>query len=166
MDQASAFSNNQGAATALAHRKLTHKGGNLLDRVVCDFHGLTEHMPLTMGWCPGQHDTKLNGVPAWLNKREDKRAKQARVRAQSDPWTMPLAWVDGHMFAWYYRGRRVMGIKQAVRDTVGRQRPLSRAMFLCSMCETALKTKSCASYGHNVRFDTPANCGGPASSIL
>ena len=71
-----------------------------------------------MGGCPAQHDTKLKGVLAELNKRADKLAKQARAHARGIPWTMSQAWVDGHTFAWHCRGRRVIGIKQAVRDTL------------------------------------------------
>ena len=70
-----------------------------------------------MGWCPA-HDTNLKGVLAELNMRADKLSKQARAHTQGIPWTMPQAWVDGHTFAWHCRGRRVMGIKQAVRDTL------------------------------------------------
>ena len=82
-----AFCDNQGAATT--HRKPTHKGGSLMDRVVCDFHDLAEQIPLVMGWCPAQHDTKLQGVLARLNERADKAAKQARTHMHKGLWTMP-----------------------------------------------------------------------------
>ena len=117
VDVVLAFCDNQGAATSLALRKLTHKGESLMDRVVCDFHDLAEQIPLVMGWCPAQHDAKLQGVLAKLNKRADKATKQAR-HTHNGLSTMPVAWVDGHAFACNCKGRRVMGIKQAIRETL------------------------------------------------
>ena len=111
----SAFCDNQGAAVALTHRKLTHRGGSLMDRVVSDLQALHARMPILMGWCPAQHDTQLQGVLAGLNKRADVRAKKARVSPGTREWTMPQSWMDGHSFAWYCKGIRVLGIKQMVR---------------------------------------------------
>ena len=89
VDLVLAFCDNQGAAMALAHRKLTHTRGSLMDRVVCDFHDLAEQIPLVMGWCPAQHDTKLQGVLARLNERADKAAKKARAHTHEGLWTKP-----------------------------------------------------------------------------
>ena len=113
-----AFCDNKGAATALAHHTLTHRGGNLMDRTVCDFYDLAQSMPLRMGWCPAQHDTQLQGVLAMANKAADTKAKRAQKHREGSHWTMPQAWVARHTFAWYHKGRRVMGIKRMVRDSM------------------------------------------------
>ena len=89
-----------------------------MDRTVCDFYDLTQSMPLRMGWCPAQHNTQLQGVLAMANKAADTKAKRAQRHREGSHWTMPQAWVAGHTFAWYHKGRRVMGIKRMVRDSM------------------------------------------------
>ena len=118
VDLVLAFCDNKGAATALAHHTLTHRGGNLMDRTVCDFYDIAQSMPLRMGWCPAQHDTQLQGVLAMANKAADARAKRAQKHREGSHCTMPQAWVAGHTFAWYHKGRRVMGIKRMVKDSM------------------------------------------------
>ena len=113
-----AFCDNKAAATALAHRKLTHRGGSHMDRTVCSFQELGEQKPILMGWCPAQHDTRLQGTLALLNKRADATAKRARTHKRGKRWHMPKAWSEGHTFAWYKNGQRIMGVKQAVRASM------------------------------------------------
>ena len=52
------------------------------------------------------------------NKAADTKAKRAQRHREGSHWTMPQAWVAGHTFAWYHKGRRVMGIKRMVRDSM------------------------------------------------
>ena len=87
-----------------------------MDRVVSDFHDLSTRVSLSMGWCPAQHDTQLQGFLARLNKRADVKSQQARTNQPGQLWTMPKAWVDGHSFAWFCKGKRVQGIKQMARE--------------------------------------------------
>ena len=105
-----AFCDNRAVAMALAHRKLTHKGGSHMDR--------SEQKPVVMGWCPAQHDTRLQGTLPLLNKRAHATAKRARTRNRGQCGHMPKAWSEGHTFAWYRKGQRIMGVKQAVRASM------------------------------------------------
>ena len=100
-----AFRDNRAAATALAHRKLTHKGGSHMDRTVCSFQEVSEQKPIVMGWCLAQHDTRLQGTLALLNKWADATAKRAGTHKRGQWWHMPQAWSEGHTFAWYKKGQ-------------------------------------------------------------
>ena len=51
-----AFRDNQGAGAALAWHKVVHRGGNLLDRAVCNFQNPSTQVFLLMGRCPTQHN--------------------------------------------------------------------------------------------------------------
>ena len=110
-----AFCDNLATATALAHNKLTHKAGRLTDHTVCDFQELSEQQPLLMGWSLAQHDTSMRSMLALLNQRANAAAKRVGKHKTRRTWAMPKAWSDGHTFAWYMKGKRVMGTKQAVR---------------------------------------------------
>ena len=157
VDLVLAFCDNKGAATAPAHHTLTHRGGNLMDRTVCDFYDLAQSMPLRMGWCPAQHDTQLQGVLAMANKAADTKAKRAQRHREGSHWTMPQAWVAGHTFAWYHKGRRVMGIKRMVRDSMVQapQCRQNRGTHQWSMCRREERMPACDTSGLSVHFAIP-----------
>ena len=106
-----ALCDNLAATTSLAHRKLSHRWGSHMDRTVCNFQELSKRLPILMRWCPAHHDGRMQNTLAFLNKQADATAKHARKHKQGQCCDMPTAWSRGHTFAWYWEGKRAMGIK-------------------------------------------------------
>ena len=105
----------QKAAIKLAHRVLTHKPGNLMDRVVAGLVHIDTSGLVLIAWPPAEHDTHSQTVLAQVDTFVDARAKQAVTHPGVPIWTWPSVWCDVDTKVWYKGRAPVMNVKAACK---------------------------------------------------
>ena len=107
---------NQQAAIKLAHRVLTHKPSNPMDRVVAGLVQIDTTGRVLIAWLPAEHDTHSHTVLAQVNRFVDARAKQAVSHPDAPMWTWPSVWCDMDTLVGYKGGAPMMNVKAACKE--------------------------------------------------